>query len=60
MENRLYAHNHQSNKGWTKRFQPWEVIHMEIFELKQDAMRREKQLKSAKGRAFIWTKISIF
>jgi putative endonuclease len=58
MESRLFAHNHNSNKGWTKYFQPWEVIYNEQFELKADAMKREKQLKSAKGREFIRIQIA--
>ena len=46
------------NKGWTIKFRPWEIIHQEIFENKTDAMRREKELKSAKGREWIWQKIN--
>jgi putative endonuclease len=59
IENRLLAHNHFGNKGWTKSFQPWKLIYSEEFDTKSEAMIREKQLKSAKGRDFIWkTKIS--
>jgi len=57
IEKRLIAHNHQSNKGWTKKFQPWNLIYSEIFEEKDQAMKREKQLKSAQGRNFIRTNI---
>ena len=53
IEKRLFAHNHISNKGWTKSFQPWKIIYTEVFNLKADAMMREKQLKSSKGREFI-------
>ena len=53
IEKRLFAHNHPSNKGWTKSFQPWEIIYSEEFENKEDAMVREKQLKSYRGREFI-------
>jgi len=53
IEKRLFAHNHISNKGWTKNFQPWKIIYTEDFKLKADAMMREKQLKSSKGREFI-------
>ena len=52
-ENRLVSHNHTKNKGWTKRYQPWIIIHTESFETKSEAMTREKQLKSARGRKFI-------
>jgi putative endonuclease len=51
--NRLIAHNHQKNKGSTKKFQPWVLIHLEKFDSKKEAMDREIQLKSHKGRDFI-------
>ena len=50
---RLFAHNHPSNKGWTRSFQPWTLIYSEEYETKADATQREKQLKSSKGRSFI-------
>ena len=53
IEKRLFAHNHSSNKGWTKSFQPWKIIYFEEFETKEEAMIREKKLKSSKGREFI-------
>jgi putative endonuclease len=53
LQSRLTAHNHPKNKGWTRKFMPWRLIHQESFETKSEAMLREKQLKSAKGRAFI-------
>ncbi len=52
LEARLYAHNN-SQKGWTVRYRPWTVIHHETFHTKSEAMKREKQLKSAQGRQFI-------
>jgi putative endonuclease len=58
MEKRLFAHNNLP-KGWTAKFRPWNVIHSEEFEKKPDALNREKQLKSAKGREFIWKMITI-
>ena len=57
VERRLYAHNHAKNKGWTKRYQPWILLYQEEFEVKTEAMKREKELKSAKGRAFIRGKV---
>ncbi|HOM63394.1 MAG TPA: GIY-YIG nuclease family protein, partial [Dysgonamonadaceae bacterium] len=50
---RLIAHNHPANKGWTHKFQPWEIKYTETFANKSEAMKREKQLKSARGREFI-------
>ena len=59
IDKRLFAHNHVSNKGWTKSFQPWKIIYTEEFDKKRDAMIREKQLKSSKGREFIRRNILI-
>ena len=50
---RLKSHNELSKKGWTGQFRPWEIIYQETHLLKSDAMKREKQLKSATGRDFI-------
>jgi putative endonuclease len=51
---RIKSHNELATKGWTIRFRPWKVVHKEIFESKTEAMQREKQLKTAKGREWIW------
>ena len=53
LQNRIIAHNHPKNKGWTNKFKPWKLVYYETFESKKEALIREKQLKSAKGRAFI-------
>ncbi len=50
---RLKSHNELSRKGWTIQFRPWEIIYQEKHLKKSDAMKREKQLKSASGRDFI-------
>ncbi|NOU19097.1 MAG: GIY-YIG nuclease family protein [Bacteroidales bacterium] len=52
-QGRLEAHNHPKNKGWTKRYQPWRIIHSEPFSTKDEAMKREQELKSHQGRDFI-------
>jgi putative endonuclease len=54
---RLQSHNHPQNKGWTKRYQPWEIIYTETFESRCLALKREKQLKTAQGRKFIHEKL---
>lgn len=54
LNERLKSHNELGDKGWTIRYRPWVVVHAEQFELKTDAMRREKELKSGKGREFVW------
>ncbi len=55
LKNRLISHNVLAKKGWTVKFRPWELIYKEEFSLKGEALKREKQIKSAKGREFIWT-----
>ena len=57
LDGRLDAHNHPANKGWTKSFRPWEIVHSEVFKSKQKALKREKELKSSRGRNFIKTEI---
>ena len=59
MEERFKSHNELGKKGWTLNFRPWELIYTEDFEIKIEALQREKQLKGAKGREWIReTKIS--
>ena len=53
LEKRLESHNYLATKGWTIKFRPWRLIYQEEYDLKTDAMKREKQLKTAKGREFI-------
>jgi len=53
LEGRLLYHNQFATKGFTMKFRPWEIIFYETFLTKEDAMKREKQLKSANGRLFI-------
>lgn len=50
---RFQFHNSKSTKGFTLRFRPWTVIHVEFFEFKSEALKREKELKSGKGRDLI-------
>ena len=51
---RILSHNELATKGYTIKFRPWEIIHTEVFEEKSAAIKREKELKSARGRAWIW------
>ncbi|MDP9231026.1 MAG: GIY-YIG nuclease family protein [Bacteroidota bacterium] len=44
---RMKSHNELATKGWSIKFRPWKILHTEIFEDKVNAMRREKELKSA-------------
>ena len=54
LECRIESHNVLSKKGWTIRYRPWVLIHAEKFSEKKGAILREKQLKTAAGRKFIW------
>jgi putative endonuclease len=53
LEARLNHHNHPLNKGWTAKYKPWAILYHEDFNTKTEAMVRERELKSAKGRQFI-------
>ncbi|MFA6260587.1 MAG: GIY-YIG nuclease family protein [Bacteroidia bacterium] len=53
LTNRMLSHNQLATKGYTIKYRPWRVIHTETFASKVEAMKREKELKSAKGRQFI-------
>ncbi|TSD62039.1 GIY-YIG nuclease family protein, partial [Inquilinus sp. KBS0705] len=54
VDNRLISHNQLSTKGHTIKYRPWTIAYTEDFELKSAALKREKQLKSANGRKFVW------
>ena len=50
---RFKSHNLLETKGYTHKFRPWIVIHVEFFSSKSEAMQKEKYLKSGIGREFI-------
>ena len=54
---RLKSHNEFGKKGWTIKFRPWELLFTEEFPDKQPVVKREKKLKTARGRKFIWSLI---
>ncbi len=54
---RVVDHNELATKGWTVRYRPWKLVYKEQYPLKKQAMKRERQLKSARGRRFIWEEI---
>ena len=54
---RLHFHNYGPMKGWTPRYRPWQLVHIEEFETRPEAIAREKQLKSARGRRWIWEEL---
>jgi putative endonuclease len=57
LEARFKSHNELATKGWTIKFRPWIIVHSESFKTKSEAMKREKELKTAKGREFVRRKI---
>jgi putative endonuclease len=54
IKSRLESHNVFAKKGYTVKYRPWKLIYSEEYIIKKEAIVREKQLKSAKGREFIW------
>ena len=52
----LIEHNSGLSK-YTKRYMPWIIAHIEKFNSRSDALKREKQLKSSRGRSYIWNDI---
>ena len=50
---RILSHNQLAKKGYTTKFRPWRLFYTESFESKESALRREKELKSARGRKFV-------
>ena len=50
LEGRLSAHNHSRNKGYTKRFMPWQILFYESYSTKAEALDRERFYKSGVGR----------
>jgi putative endonuclease len=57
IEQRLIQHN-SKHKGFTNTAFDWVLKYKEIFETKQAALSREKQMKSWKSRAMIEKLIS--
>ena len=58
LEARIKSHNELATKGWTIKYRPWKLIYQEEYDLKEEAMNREKELKSAKGWVFIRNQIT--
>jgi len=54
LENRIAEHNLKRGKHFTSKFDgKWELVYKEELENKMEAIKREKQLKSFRGREFI-------
>jgi len=50
---RFKSHNELATKGYTIKFRPWKVVHVEFFKTKREAIKRENFLKTGAGRAWI-------
>ena len=57
LEERLLSHNQLGKKGWTIKFRPWILVYTESFDTKQEALLREKKLKTGKARQWIWEEL---
>ena len=57
LNQRIKSHNELGKKGWTVKFRPWILVHCDEFSDKSKALSREKELKGAKGREWIWSLI---
>ncbi|MCL6494962.1 MAG: GIY-YIG nuclease family protein [Ignavibacterium sp.] len=54
LERRMFEHNNGLLSLYSKRYKPWKVVYTEEYLTRAEAMKRERQLKSQKGREFIW------
>jgi putative endonuclease len=52
LQQRLKSHNGLATKGWTIKFRPWGLVHVEVFQTKAEALKREKELKSARQKVY--------
>jgi putative endonuclease len=59
LETRFKSHNELGTKGWTIKYRPWIILYQEEFDSKSEAMKRERELKSGRGREFIWSLIKL-
>ena len=58
LDERLRMHNDHTFKSYTSRFEgEWKLIYKEMVSTRLEALKREKQLKSFRGREFIKTHI---
>ncbi len=58
IEERLKQHNSGTTKS-IKKYIPFQLVYFEIFPTRDEAIEREKYFKSAAGRRFIKSKLSL-
>jgi putative endonuclease len=60
LERRLLEHNEKRGNHFTAKYKgKWELIYKEEFKTRKEAIKREKQLKSYRGREFVRQYISL-
>lgn len=59
LRNRFQSHNTKQVRS-TKPYRPFELIHYEAYHNKKDAKRREKYLKTNRGRTTLITMLKEF
>ncbi|WP_373709516.1 GIY-YIG nuclease family protein [Kaistella sp.] len=52
LNERVKQHNSGKTKS-TKGFMPWELVYFETFQTREEAVLREKYLKTGSGREFL-------
>ncbi|MBU1873665.1 GIY-YIG nuclease family protein, partial [bacterium] len=52
IKKRLEEHNNGESR-YTKRKIPWKLVHLETFNLKRDAIIREKELKKIRNTRYL-------
>ena len=53
IERRLLEHNNGLLGVYTKNKGPWRLVYFESFQTRSEAMKRELELKTGKGRDFL-------
>jgi putative endonuclease len=56
LEKRINDHKH-GYSPYTSRAKDWRVFYKEVFQTRGEALKREKQLKSYRGREFLRNKL---
>ena len=52
IENRVNEHN-RGKSAYTRRKAPWDLVHVEEFDTRSEAMKREHEIKKQKSRKYI-------
>ncbi len=58
LQKRLIEHNEKKLSFWTKRGSNWKLIYKEEYEIKTEALKRERWLKTGVGRDFLKNSVS--